>query len=71
MALLDLFARPTRLVHPAVPALSLSQRLALWRSRRALARLDATALDDIGVTAAQAKAEASRPFWDAPQTWTR
>jgi uncharacterized protein YjiS (DUF1127 family) len=44
---------------------------ALWRQRQALKSLDAAALDDIGVTRAQADAEANRPVWDAPQGWRR
>ena len=44
-------------------------RLAVWRSRRALARLDARALEDIGVTAAQAQAEACLTIWDVPANW--
>lgn len=43
--------------------------LCLARQRRALARLDAAALRDIGLTAVQAQAEASRPVWDAPAHW--
>lgn len=57
----------------AVPARPLVQRLLaslyLLRSRRALARLSPTQLDDIGLTKAQAETEAKRPFWDAPQHW--
>ncbi|GLS85714.1 hypothetical protein GCM10010873_06870 [Cypionkella aquatica] len=41
------------------------------RQRVQLARLDATLLADIGVTAAQAEAEAARPSWDVPRTWLR
>ena len=37
-----------------------------WRQRKALSELEAHLLDDIGVTAAMAKNEASRPFWDIP-----
>lgn len=47
----------------------LSWRLGLWRQRRALARLDDAALDDIGVTRREARAEARRPIWDAPENW--
>lgn len=43
--------------------------LSLWRQRRALARLDNAALDDIGLTRRQAEAEARRPLWDAPEFW--
>lgn len=39
------------------------------RQRLALARLDAAALDDIGVTAQQAKAESRRPVWDVTPSW--
>ena len=42
---------------------------AVWRQRQSLRKLDDRALADIGVTRAQALAEASRPIWDAPQTW--
>ena len=41
----------------------------LWRERRALARLDADALADIGYTAREAEIEARRPVWDAPDRW--
>jgi uncharacterized protein YjiS (DUF1127 family) len=34
-----------------------------WRTRRALARLDPARLADIGVTEAEARREAARPFW--------
>ncbi|MCZ4351064.1 DUF1127 domain-containing protein [Roseovarius aestuarii] len=44
--------------------LSVLEMLRLHRSRRALAELDDAALLDIGVTRAQADAEARRPFWD-------
>ena len=43
--------------------------LGLWRQRRALAQLDAHRLDDIGLTRAEAQAEAARPIWDAPAHW--
>ena len=41
----------------------------LWRSRRALARLDARMLEDLGVSAEAAAAEASRSPWDVPAYW--
>jgi len=40
-----------------------------WRQRRALARLDAAALRDIGLTEGEALAEQLRPVWDVPATW--
>lgn len=64
------------LVRPALPLLSLApllRRLSLMRAahrqRAALARLDAAALADIGITAAQASAEARRAAWDIPSGW--
>lgn len=47
----------------------LAHALAVWRQRRVLARLDNAALEDLGLTRAQAQAEARRPLWDAPETW--
>ncbi|WP_170471843.1 DUF1127 domain-containing protein [Ruegeria profundi] len=43
--------------------------LSVRRQRQQLARLDTRALNDIGITRAQADAEARRPIWDAPQFW--
>ncbi len=43
--------------------------LSVRRQRQQLARLDARALNDIGITRAEADAEARRPIWDAPQFW--
>lgn len=48
---------------------ALGTRLAVWRSRRALAALDAAALKDIGVTTLQAQREADLGFWDVPANW--
>lgn len=49
---------------------SLKERLALMveisRERAALAKADAKTLEDLGITRAEAEAEASRPFWDVP-----
>ena len=41
----------------------------LARQRRALAKLDDGALNDMGLTRAEAEAEANRPFWDVPNHW--
>ncbi len=49
--------------------LGLSTRLALWKSRRDLARLDARALQDIGITPEDARREAQLTIWDVPETW--
>ncbi len=43
----------------------------VWRQRRALARLDADRLADIGLSEQDAHEEASRPIWDAPGHWSR
>lgn len=51
-------------------SLNLKTRLAVWRSRRALAKLDARALEDIGISADEARREAHRFIWDVPATWT-
>ncbi|WP_380053451.1 DUF1127 domain-containing protein [Falsihalocynthiibacter sp. SS001] len=40
-----------------------------YRQRRALARLDDAALDDMGISRDEAMAEARRPIWDVPTTW--
>lgn len=42
-----------------------SQSLAVARSRRQLATLDAKALADLGLTEADVAAECARPFWDS------
>ncbi|HCW84740.1 MAG TPA: hypothetical protein DHC76_12125 [Rhodobacteraceae bacterium] len=39
------------------------------RSRRALAKLDAHLLADIGITAKQAQEEAQLSTWNAPSFW--
>ena len=50
-------------------AFDLDAVISLWRQRRALGRLDERALVEIGVTPAQARAEAARPLWDLPASW--
>ena len=51
------------------PLLGLPRLFAVWRQRRALEALDDRALEDIGVTRAEAETEAARRFWDAPESW--
>ena len=41
------------------------------QSRRQLARLDAAALRDIGISPEAARLEATRPIWDVPANWRR
>lgn len=54
------------------PATSwLRKIVALHRQRRALARLDDHLLDDIGLTRADAEAEARRAPWEASAHWLR
>lgn len=43
--------------------------IATWRQRRALARLDAHARRDLGLTGADVARESARPAWDVPQSW--
>lgn len=52
-------------------ALHIAKRLSVWRTRRALARLDAHLLEDIGISPAQARHEADLTVWDVPETWTQ
>ncbi|RYG93070.1 DUF1127 domain-containing protein [Loktanella sp. IMCC34160] len=49
----------------------LSQMIALWRQRSALRDLDDARLCDMGITRAEAEAEARRPVWDVPTHWQR
>lgn len=49
--------------------LDLTRRLAVWRTRRSLAKLDARALEDIGVTPDAAAEEARLGLWDVPPSW--
>ena len=45
------------------------QAYAGWQQRKRLATLDDAALCDMGLTRAQAEAEAARPLWNAPDQW--
>ncbi|NCO85596.1 MAG: DUF1127 domain-containing protein [Rhodobacterales bacterium] len=47
----------------------LRDMFALRAQRRRLAALDAAQLRDLGLTRAQAAAEAARPVWDVPAHW--
>ena len=47
----------------SLPALAL-YAVAVRQQRRALAKLDHAQLNDIGLTAKQARTEVKRPFWD-------
>ena len=69
MALIETRVAP-RVLSVRALVKSLRKRQALWRSRRALARLDAHMLKDIGLTPEQARYEAELPVWDVPANWT-
>ncbi|MCB1341335.1 MAG: DUF1127 domain-containing protein [Pseudooceanicola sp.] len=64
---LALLAASPRLPVLAVVALRFAGAVTQWdqrqRSRRALAGLDDHMLKDVGLTHAQARKEAKRPFW--------
>jgi uncharacterized protein YjiS (DUF1127 family) len=64
-------ATAARIAAPAGRGLirSITAALELWRQRRALARLDAHRLADLGLDAIEACCEAKRPIWDAPFHW--
>jgi len=47
----------------------LRMSLVARHQRAALGKLDDAALADIGLTRAQAVAEAKRPLWDVPANW--
>ena len=49
----------------------LSLAHAAWRQRRALDRLDEAALNDIGISRAEAQKESRKPVWDVPAHWRR
>ncbi|WP_254796875.1 DUF1127 domain-containing protein [Sulfitobacter albidus] len=59
----------SRRFHLSLRFPGLAALIRLQRSRAALARLDAAALRDIGITPDEARAEARRPIWDAPAHW--
>ena len=50
---------------------ALSAALSVTRQRRQLAHLDADMLADIGLSAKEARDEASRAPWDVPNHWLR
>ncbi|MEM6587191.1 MAG: DUF1127 domain-containing protein [Pseudomonadota bacterium] len=66
MAFISTSSRATTVNRGRVSLLDL---LSLYRQRRALARLDAHALQDLGLTRGEAENEAHRSFWDVPAHW--
>ncbi|MEM6759954.1 MAG: DUF1127 domain-containing protein [Pseudomonadota bacterium] len=69
MALIDTIARAAGRTTQPRRRFSLHTALTVWRTRRALARLDAAQLADIGVTPRAARREATKSIWDVPTTW--
>lgn len=69
MALTDFTTRYDTLKPAARRLPGLGKLFSVWKSRRALSRLDAHALDDIGVDANRAARESAKPIWDVPATW--
>ncbi len=49
----------------------IAQAITTRSQRRHLGQLDPHLLCDIGLSGAQATAEARRPVWDVPSHWTR
>ncbi|WP_374431688.1 DUF1127 domain-containing protein [Tabrizicola sp.] len=67
---LPLAFRPARVAR--IPGRFLARLIAIEamaRSRRSLARLDDHLLRDIGLTRAEAEAEAEKSAWDSPLHW--
>ena len=58
-----------RLIRPVLISARFSAWAALRRQRAQLSRLDASALEDLGLCRSAAETEARRPFWDVPDTW--
>ncbi len=52
--------------HAPFTQISVMDMLSVYRQRRALAKLDARVLDDLGITREEADLESRRPFWDLP-----
>ena len=63
-ALLSALPVPLRL--PRLPLPPLARWRRIRRERQQLLDLDEHMLRDVGLTRAQARQEASRPFWDVP-----
>ncbi|WP_299615189.1 DUF1127 domain-containing protein [uncultured Tateyamaria sp.] len=69
MAFTDITHRRVAPQPAARRTFSLRTLFDVWRSRRALARLDARALDDIGLNTERAARESAKPIWDVPANW--
>ena len=69
MAMADCTTQNAQFNRPTVQKASLRQMIDVWRSRRALARLDTRRLEDIGLTPKRAAKEEAKPIWDVPSSW--
>lgn len=69
MAMADCTTQNARFNRPTHKGASLFQMIDVWRSRRALAKLDGYRLQDIGLTAKRAAKEEVKPIWDVPANW--
>ncbi len=54
---------------PSNQSNSLFSLISLWKSRRALTKMDEYMLRDIGLTPEKASVESKRGFWDVPCNW--
>ena len=69
MAFTDITTRHHTAKSTSRASFSLRTVLDVWKSRRALARLDRRGLEDIGIDPARARHESTKPIWDVPATW--
>ena len=44
---------------------------AVWREHKILREMEADRLEDLGLTRAEAQAEATKSLWDVPSHWRR
>ena len=65
----SVITRPERSPRRSGLLMRLASLRGLGRQRTRLSQLEAHMLEDIGVSEAEARKEARRPFWDAPATW--
>ena len=57
---------PHACAQPKQSRLSFALMIKVWGERRALARLDESRLEDLGLSSAKAAQETARPIWDLP-----
>ena len=57
---------PHTCAQPKQSRLSFALMIKVWSERRALARLDESRLEDLGLSSAKAAQETARPIWDLP-----